>query len=52
LGKPALRKSGDTEAHPHREILELLSLEMFKNCGDVAMRDVGSGHGGGRLSLD
>ena len=52
MGKPALRKSGDAEAQPRREILELLSLEMFKNCGDVAMRDVGSGHGGGRLSLD
>jgi len=28
------------------------SLEVFQNGGDVALRDVGSGHGGGRLGLD
>jgi len=22
------------------------SMEVFQNCGDVALRDVGSGHGG------
>ena len=26
-------------------------LEVFKNHGDVALRDVGSGHGGGGLGL-
>ena len=46
MGKPALRKSGDTEAHPHREILELLSLEMFKKHMVVALRDRVSGYGG------
>ena len=25
---------------------------MSKNCGDVALRDVGSGHSGGGLGLD
>ena len=27
-------------------------VEVFKNCGDVALRDVGSGHGGDGLGLD
>ena len=34
---------------PHRESLSL-PLEVFKNCGDVALRVVGSGHSG--LGLD
>ena len=29
-----------------REIVESLPLQVFKNRGDVAMRDVVSGHGG------
>ena len=29
-----------------REVVELLSLEMFKNHGDVALRDMVGGHGG------
>ena len=29
-----------------REVRESLSLEVLKNLGDVALRDVGSGHGG------
>ena len=28
------------------------SLEVFQNSGDVALRDVGSGHGGGGLGLE
>ena len=32
-----------------REVVESLSVEVFKNSGDVALRDVGSGHGGGGL---
>ena len=32
-----------------REVVQSLSLEMFKNCVDVALRDVVSGHSGGGL---
>ena len=35
-----------------REVVEAPSLEVFKNCGGVALRDVVSGHGGGGLGLD
>ena len=28
------------------EVVGSPSLEVFQNCGDVALRDVGSGHGG------
>ena len=31
-----------------REVVESLFLEVFKNYGDVALRDVVSGHSGGR----
>ena len=31
--------------------MESPSLEVLKNHGDVALRDVGSGHGGGGLGL-
>ena len=34
-----------------REVVQSLSLEMFKNCVDVALRDVVSGHGGDRLMV-
>ena len=33
-------------------MVESLSLEVFKNHGDVAVRDVVSGHGGKGLGLD
>ena len=35
-----------------REVVESPSMEAFKNCGDVALRDVVSGHGGDGLRLD
>ena len=41
--------------HWHRlpgRVVESPSLEVFKNHGDVAMRDVVSGHGGDGLRLD
>ena len=34
-----------------REVVELLSLEVFKSRVDVALRDVVSGHGGGGLTV-
>jgi len=40
------RKSSDALVQLPRELGESLSLEMFKNPGDVALRDVVSGHGG------
>ena len=34
-----------------REVVVSLSLEVFKNHVDVALRDMVSGHGGGRLTV-
>ena len=34
-----------------REVVDSLSLEVLKNCRDVALRDVVSEHGGGELGL-
>ena len=35
-----------------RGVVELPSLEVFQSCGDVALRDMVSEHGGGGLVLD
>ena len=35
-----------------REVEESQPLEVFKNLGDMALRDVVSGHGGDGLGLD
>jgi len=32
-----------------RQLVGSLSLEVFKNCGDVALKDLVSGHGGNGL---
>ncbi len=34
-----------------REVVESLSMEVFKSRRDVALRDVVSGHGGGGLTV-
>ena len=35
-----------------REVIGSPFLEVFETCGDVALRDVVSGHGGDELGLD
>ena len=51
MGKLLLTYSSDAVAQLPMEVGGSLSLEGFKNHGDVALRNVGSGHGGGRLGL-
>jgi len=42
-----LRESSEAVAQLPREVVQSPSLEVLKNRVDVALRDVGSGHGGG-----
>ena len=41
-----LRKSGEALAQLPWEVVQSLTLEVFKHRGDVALRDVVSGRGG------
>ena len=50
-GRSLLRKSGAAVAQLPREVVGSPSMEGFQNCGDVALRDVVSGHGGGGLAV-
>jgi len=46
LGSFFLRKSGEALKQAAQMVMELMSLEVFKKHGDVALRDIISGHGG------
>jgi len=46
LGKIHFRRSGAAVAQLPREVVQSPSLEAFQSCGDVALRDTVSGHGG------
>ena len=47
-----LLKSGDALAQLPMDVGQSPFLEVFRNCGDVTLRDVVSGHGGDGLGLD
>lgn len=50
LGKIFSQSGGVTRRLP-REVVEPAPLEVFKSHGYVAMRDMGSGHGGSGLRI-
>ena len=49
--KSLLRRSVEAVAQLPREVVESLSPEVLKIRGDVALRNVVSGHGGGGLGV-
>lgn len=46
-----LRRSGDAVAQLPTKVVRSPSLRVLKNCGNVALRDVVSGHGGDGLEV-
>ena len=50
--KVLLRRSGGALAKAAQGVVGSPPMEVFQNPGVVAVRDVGSGHGGGGLGLD
>ena len=46
-----LRKSGNAVAQLPKEVVESPSLEVFRSCGYVTLRDVVSRHGGNGLMV-
>jgi len=50
--KNSFSERGGALAQLPREAVESLSLEVLKNCAEVALREVGSGWGAGGWGVD
>ena len=46
-----VRRSGSAVTQAAQDVMESPSLEVFKSCVDVALRDMVSGHGGDGLMV-